>query len=121
MLDKFVGIPWGDKGRTVGAADCWGLTVLVYRTIGIELPHYAEDYTTAADSAQCASLLNGHRSEWSEVTSEIAYDLVLMTEGGAPRHVGIVVTPGLMLHMAPGRESVIENYRTGKYARRVVG
>lgn len=123
-LSAFVGLPWADKGRSEDGCDCWGLCCLVYRTaLAIELPSYSEFYATPADRKAVSGLIAGHQPEWSEVHGglERVLDLVLMTEAGIPRHIGIVARPGLVLHMAPGRESVIEPYTTGKVKHRLAG
>lgn len=123
-LDEFLGIPWADHGRTWDGADCWGLLVLIYRDVlGVELPHYADAYVTAADRRVCAQAIAGNRGDWVEVPAgqERRYDGVLMFEGREARHIGLVVDPGYLIHMVPGHESVVENYRTGPLSRRLAG
>jgi len=123
-LSPFVGVGWADKGRSTDACDCWGLVLLVYRAaFGIALPSYAEAYATPADRATVSGLIAGRRSEWAPVPAgqERPLDLVLMTEAGIPRHIGIVAGAGCVLHMVPQGESVIEPYTTGKIKHRVAG
>lgn len=123
-LSPFVGLPWADKGRSPDGCDCWGLVMVVYRAaLGIDLPSYAEQYATPADRAAVAALIAGHRSEWVEVPAgqERPLDLVLMTEAGIPRHIGLVAVPGYVLHMAGERDSIVEPYTTGKVKHRLAG
>lgn len=123
-LSRFVGMPWADKGRCEDGADCWGLVVIVFAiAAGITLPSYAEFYDSPADREAVSKLIDGHHSEWSEIQAgeERPLDLVLMMEAGRPRHIGIVVTQGFVLHIVPDRESVIEPYTTGKLRHRVSG
>jgi len=44
-----------------------------------------------------------------------------MSMGGRPRHVGVVVSPGLVLHIERGAGSLIEDYRSMRLRRRVLG
>lgn len=123
-LSAYVGLPWAEKGRGEDGLDCWGLLRLVYReTINCDLPSYSEAYVTTADRVALSALIAGELGPWREVPagSERVLDAVLMTEAGIPRHVGVVARPGLVLHMAPGRESVIEPYTTGKLRLRLAG
>jgi len=122
-FDRFVGIPYADKGRG-GALDCWGLVAKVFRELrGIELPSYAENYVTAEDRRAIAALIAGELDPWLEVSAgaEAAFDCILMREGGYPRHIGVVTRPGLVLHVMRGGTSQIERYRSGRLQSRVVG
>ena len=58
-FDRFVGIPYADKGRG-DSVDCWGLVWRVFHEMrGITLPSYAERYVTAHDRAAMAELIAG--------------------------------------------------------------
>lgn len=123
-FSPFVGIPYVDKGRDYSGADCWGLKWIVYRDVlGIELPSYSESYVTGADRVAMARLITGELDEWIEVSAgdERPFDGVLMREGAFLRHIGVVTTPGRLLHVQPGMTSCIERYRAGLLANRVVG
>jgi cell wall-associated NlpC family hydrolase len=124
LFDRFVGIPYLDKGRSLVGLDCYGLVRLVFRELrGIELPSYVADYATGADRTAIAHLIKGEIDAWDEVRAgdEIAFDGVLIREAGFPRHIGLVVTPGLMLHVERGETSRIERYRTGTFSHRIAG
>jgi cell wall-associated NlpC family hydrolase len=121
---RFVGLPYIDKGRGFDGCDCWGLLWLVYRDLrGVELPSYAERYVTGADRAAMAALIADELDPWTEIAAgqEHAFDGVLMREGRAIRHIGIVTEPGLLLHVQDGQSSQIERYRSGPLKHRVVG
>lgn len=123
-LSEFVGLPWADKGRGPQGYDCWGLFALVYRKrLAIELPSFSGAYVTAADRDAAAALIAGHQSPWREIAADAVRPLdgVVMLQGGAPCHVGLVAAPGLVLHMVPEGDSVIEPYTTGKLRRRIDG
>jgi hypothetical protein len=46
---------------------------------------------------------------------------VLIREGRCVRHIGVVTSPGKVLHVQPGGTSRIEPYRVGLLAQRIVG
>lgn len=123
-FDRYVGIPYADKGRG-DRLDCWGLLVKVYREqLGIELPSYADSYVTAADRVALAALIAGEMGPWRPIPAgeETTFDAVLMREGRFARHVGVVTEPGLLLHVSSdGICSAIERYRFGPLKNRVVG
>lgn len=121
---NYVGLPWLERGRDCTGIDCWGLLALFYRDVfGIDLPSFSDDYQTVADHAAVADLMNGNMSAWREVEAgtERFGDGVLMSIGGAPAHVGIVVKPGLVLHIERGTGSIIESYYGARLKRRVLG
>jgi cell wall-associated NlpC family hydrolase len=124
MLDRFVGIPFADKGRTFDGCDCWGLVRLVLAELrGIALPSYSEQYVAAEDRRALSELIAGELGPWREVPdgSEQPFDAVLMREGRFARHIGLVIAPGRLLHVEQGRTSCIERYRDGVIRPRVVG
>lgn len=121
-LSGYVGLPWRDGGRNLDGLDCYGLLALVYHSeLCLDLPSYT--YPTAEDSRAIASLIDGELSPWHEIPSgaETYLDAVLMLEAGLARHIGLVASPGYVLHMRPGFDSVIETYRGGKLRRRIAG
>ncbi|MGM4891273.1 NlpC/P60 family protein [Tardiphaga sp. 839_C3_N1_4] len=122
-FDRFVGLPYADKGRGP-TYDCWGLLLAVMRELrGIELPSYSDRYVTAEDREALAALIADELDPWDEIIAgqEQAFDAVLMREGRFPRHVGIVTEPGRLLHVSAGETSMIERYREGPLKHRVVG
>lgn len=103
-LDRYIGLPWLDRGVTADGCDCEGLLRLVYAgELGIDLVGPLD------------------RADWTPITagSERPLDAILIHQ--APWHVGIVVGRGMMLHMPEGRTSCIEPYTTGRWGRRVEG
>jgi cell wall-associated NlpC family hydrolase len=118
-VDRFVGLPWQDRGRTAAGVDCWGLVRLVYAgELGIDLPDHAGDYVDTGDRGAILPLVEDARADWWPVrTVARAGDLVLMRQ--APWHVGVVVGRGRMLHIPEGGTSCIEPYETGRWGNRV--
>jgi cell wall-associated NlpC family hydrolase len=126
MFDRYVGIPYADRGRDFAGCDCGGLLWLVFREhVGIELPSYDERYLTGADRAAMDALISGEIGDWREVErgSERRFDGVLMREGRSVCHIGLVTDPGRLLHVGSGvGSSVIERYGDGSMLKhRIVG
>jgi len=125
--DAYIGIPYAPQGSTIASADCWGLVRLVYREcLGLALPSYAEAYVTAEETAEIAALIAGARDvgPWAPVEPglEGVYDVALFR--GASRlasHVGIVTTPGTVLHQMLGGRSALTSYREGHWKHRLIG
>lgn len=125
MFDRYVGVPWIEKGREFEGCDCWGLLRLLYlNERGISVPSYSDSYENVDDRATLTALIRGEVSQsWGEIArgAEQIFDAVLMREGRALSHVGVVVAPGKLLHVERGGTSVIEPYRHGPLKHRVIG
>ncbi len=120
----YVGLPWADLGRDRSGCDCWGLARLVYaEQLGIDLPSYAGGYLCAAEAAEIDALVRGALDvgPWREVTVAREFDLVLFRRGPYDAHIGIVVAPGLMLHMMGLDAAKIEALSGPQWARRLRG
>lgn len=123
-LDDYVGLPWAERGRDRAGLDCWGLFGLVYRErLGIDLPSLRDDYLTVVDAALLVSLIEGNMGPWIEVPAgaERPGDGLMMTIGRQPRHIGVIQSPGFVLHIECGAGAVIESYRSVRLARRLAG
>lgn len=124
ILDRYVGIPFVDQGRTFAGVDCWGLVRLVYlEQLGIDLPSYDDAYRPLdeRERAELALLVEGSRPGWRRVETPAPFDLVLVRIAGVPCHVGLALPGGMMLHCSRGADSRIESYRSPKWAPRIEG
>jgi cell wall-associated NlpC family hydrolase len=121
---SYVGLPWRDKGRDRSGLDCWGLVRLVLaEQFRIEVPNYADQYVSAAEAEAVAHLMRGESGPWREIAWEIACpgDLVLCRFLGEPCHVGVLVAPGLMLHVQRGIDAALVRLDSPLWARRAIG
>lgn len=122
--NRYVGTPYHEFGHTFEGVHCWGLAVLVYaEELGIALPTYSGCYVSLEEQAQIAALVNGERSDpvWREVAGARTFDLVTFRRGRLETHIGIVVSPGLMLHVTADDQAKIEHYNTGRWQHRLTG
>lgn len=120
----FVGLPYVEFGRDRRGVDCWGLAVFVYaERLGITLPSYSGRYTSVEEHAELAALIGDVTSAgtWSEAAYPRAFDIAVFRRGREETHVGIVVSPGLMLHTSVGDHSRLEHYGTGRWGHRLSG
>jgi cell wall-associated NlpC family hydrolase len=117
----YVGIPFREHGRDRTGADCWGLVRIVYwDRYGIVLRDFGVScYRTTKDSPTIARLCAEEARNWERVEDPMEGDVILLKVEGLPRHVGVVVSPGVMLHVEWGLESILEGYTTPMWARRV--
>jgi probable lipoprotein NlpC len=122
---KYIGLPYHDLGRDMNGCDCWGLVRIAYNLeLGIELPAF-DGYGSSDDVAAvngvlaeqlvsdlCLPVIKGQERE---------FDVVVFRRGRLDSHVGIVVSPGQMLHIAEKDQARIEGYSEGYWAARLTG
>lgn len=108
---KYTGIPFISGGRDIAGLDCWGLVRLVYKEEHeIELPSYGEisarELTRIADRMEQDSC---DESTWLIATRPRQWDVVAMRWFSRPQigHVGLVVTPGTIMHIEEGTDVVV--------------
>jgi cell wall-associated NlpC family hydrolase len=123
--DAYIGLPFEEKGRGTDAVDCWGLALRVLldqRSIDT-LPSYTEDYVSTAERAELAAIFARDCDDWPwcEVTDAQPFDIALFNRAGVMCHVGIVVEPGLMLHVEAGCDSCLERFDGGRWLARFAG
>lgn len=130
-VNKYVGLPFEDKGRGPDAYDCWGVTrAVLLEQFQIEMPAFDKHYQHHHSDDQIAALFNPEvlchwrlQMEPSWETGKIgdAGDIIVMRFKGRPAHVGIVYEPGWFLHALLHMGVVRESYTSAKYATRVWG
>lgn len=98
--NKYINIPFVEKGRDFDGCDCWGLVRLVYdRELGIELPSFL-DYENTKDIRAISRMIreNQFGKDWFEVDEPQPYDVLVFRMMSAVAHVGVAVKKGLMIH-----------------------
>jgi cell wall-associated NlpC family hydrolase len=114
---SYIGIEFKDRGRDRSGLDCWGLVKLVYEELrGIHLPNYGG--VSADDLAAIAAEIDAgkHTINWLPIEQgrEESYDLAVMSAVGLGRagqlHVGVVTTPGHVLHIEEGRNALVSRF-----------
>jgi cell wall-associated NlpC family hydrolase len=88
---SFYGVPYDYGGSSRQAVDCSGLTMLVYRAVGLRLPHFADS----------------QKGMFRRVTDPLPGDLLFYTSGsGYAYHVGLYLSRGMMID-APHHGTVV--------------
>lgn len=119
---EYIGIPWLDRGRTRAGVDCWGLLWLVKgQQSGVWMPSYAEDYATAHDSEEIGALMRGEMHlRWKRIAEAEAepLDALMITEGGEPKHPGVIVARPYFLNVLAGTACALEDWTSSRWNRR---
>ncbi|OJF92663.1 phage tail protein [Rhizobium sp. 58] len=122
--DRYIGLPHLDLGRTREGCDCYGLARIIFeQELGISLPDY-RGYANCDERNEITALISGAALSpmWAPVAGQAAaYDIALFNRGRYASHIGIVASPGLMVHMAEAEHSRLEHYRSGLWSHRLVG
>jgi len=123
-IKKYIGIPFKSCGRDYSGLDCWGLLRLIYREMrGIQLSSYTNEYVDARFYDKVSDVVNAHIPEWLliERGMERPYDAVILRLRGLPIHIGMVVKPGLMIHVLAKVNTCLERYNTPMWDKRIRG
>lgn len=110
--DEYVGLPFKRMGRTREGLDCWGLVRLVLLEKGnLELPAYNTDDPDGAT-------IDLHSRVWPsiEIKDARALDVAILMNAVRigkrweymPIHIGIFTSPGRILHVVEGKQSITQ-------------
>jgi len=120
-FEKYIGIPFQEKGRDTSGVDCWGLVRLIYKQeYNINLPSFSEDYELS-DDARIGELFAQYQEGWETLSSPEPGCAVLFRMFGTESHIGVVVEGHKFIHVREGRDSVIESLESPKWSKRIVG
>ena len=121
--NKYVGIPFAEKGRTAQGVDCWGLVRLVYeQELGIVLPSYIEAYSSTQDKEVLAEVIaKESASRWVEKTDPQPFDVLVLRVEGLPYHVGLYTHGGKFIHCERGFNTVHMKLDSFHWKNRLTG
>lgn len=106
LAAPYIGLPFKRGGRDRTGLDCWGLVRMVLQDRkGLVLPSY-DHCDNEADTIKAAK----RGGDWIAVTSPQAFDVMVMLTpvagfGVAPLHVGVMLSPRMVLHVDEGGRS----------------
>ena len=107
--NKYMNIPYSDKGRTWQGCDCWGLVRLVlWEERNIKIPSYEADYKSSRTWGEISAAVDKYRSEWIEVKTPKSLDLVVLHCRALKTHIGIMIDQINMLNMLDGSNVSVE-------------
>ncbi len=111
-------------GTSSAECNCWELLRQVYLDNGIELPSYAGHRASPEELREAEQLVYREASgpNWQEVHAPAPGDAVLCWYlHKAPTHVGVMTSPGQMLHMQLGGVAALADLNSPFWERRIVG
>ena len=122
-LNKYIGIPYVNKGRNFDGCDCYGLVLLIYKNELKKSLLPADSYSNSEDLAQVyplikqgIALLDGYEVDIPEVG-----DIVVFRLRGVPSHIGIYVGGNQVIHIMRSTHSCIEKLNSRRLKGRVDG
>ena len=119
--NKYIGIPFLDKGRDINGIDCWGLVRLVYKQeYSIDLPNFSTNYE-AEDAERMSDLLAQYKEGWEKIDAPTEGCIVLFNILGVESHMGIAVSSTHFLHARERRDSAIESFESVAWRNRITG
>lgn len=112
--NKYLHIPFVEKGRLETGADCWGLARIIYlKELGVQLPSF-DEYTDTEDVESISQMIkdNQQASQWKlvEPGQEEMFDIVVFRMMGAVMHIGVVAKQGWMIHCQRGINTAHDEY-----------
>jgi len=120
-VERWIGLPFEDRGRGPRAFDCWGLArAVLFERRGVELPSW-DDYETTDDVAAIAIYVSKHVDRFERVESPREGSLVLLRCEGHRSHVGVCVGGTWFLHTLRGVCSALERFDSIGWSRRIEG
>lgn len=120
-FEKYIGIPYAEKGRDENGIDCWGLVRLIYKNeLDINLPSFSSEYQ-ASDNDRLEQLFAQYKEGWQPVDSPEVGDVVIFRIFGYESHIGVCIGDNKFLHVREARDSVIESLDNPKWSRRITG
>lgn len=123
-IEKYLAIPYRDRGRGFDGVDCWGLVGLVLpELIGAAPDPLLLDYASAESPRGVRHAIAAEAGRWDEVPlgHERLGDVLLLADRLLPSHVGIVLGDRMMLHATATAGVTVESYRTGRWRGAVRG
>ena len=120
-FEKYIGIPYVQKGRDENGVDCWGLVRLVYKNeLDINLPSFSAEYETS-DNERLEELFAQYKEGWESTDAPEAGDVVIFRIFGYESHIGVCIGDNKFLHVREARDAVIESLDNPKWSKRITG
>jgi len=120
-FEKYIGIPYTEKGRDESGVDCYGLVRLIYKNeLQIILPSFSAEYTQT-DTTRIEELIAQYKEGWESTEQAQTGDLVVFRIMGIESHIGLMINPTHFIHAREGKDSAIESIEAHKWHKRITG
>jgi cell wall-associated NlpC family hydrolase len=117
---KYLAIPYKERGRDFKGVDCWGLVRLfLLNEFKIEIGNFNQ--YSVANLEEVKQVAEIEKKNWITVQSPEVGDVaeIQMTKRGW--HVGVIVHPGLILHISNDRFSEMSTLTSPLICRSIKG
>jgi cell wall-associated NlpC family hydrolase len=101
VAEQYLGTPYRSGGTTSNGVDCSGLTVAVYREVGVKLPRNSDEQARVGEPVSRDHLAPG--------------DLIFFGSSGNVSHVGIYKGDGEFIHASTSARQVRFDRLDSKY------
>lgn len=121
--NKYIHIPFKEKGRDEKGADCLGLTRIILKNeCGIILPSFDDLYENTIDKDSVSGAIKTVQKElFKTVEKPIPFDVVILKMCGLPMHIGIVTKTNFMIHCSKDIGVSHEKYTGMKWKDKIIG
>lgn len=120
--NRYVGLPWDEKGVSFEGINCWGLIVLFYRTeLGIILPDYHNEYDSAVSRQSYEVFRRETDANFRLVDTVKLHDVYVFKTGSVAQHVGLAIPDNLMIHIQKDQTSTAERPKSSEWKPKLAG
>jgi cell wall-associated NlpC family hydrolase len=107
IIEKYLGIPYQHRGRTLTGLDCWGFLKLVYADLGVRLFDIEDLEYSKVWGLEGRDYFKAHYfHDWAEVKEpEILDGVLFVNSRRIANHAGIVLSNKRFIHCC--RQGVI--------------
>lgn len=113
-MEKYLGIPYKQGGRSVEGLDCLGLVLMIQKDLG-----FLVDDPTEYDQVDREIFLSNYGRYWTEVKEPRYGDVILFRIGKFPDHVGVYIDKDKFIQVIEGCNTHIAKLHS--YNSRIVG
>lgn len=100
IIDKYLGIPYKHRGRTMDGLDCWGFLKLVYADLGFRLFDIEDlEYGQAWGLRNKDYFKENYVNDWNKVEiPEVLDGVLFLNSRGVANHAGVVFKDRKFIH-----------------------
>jgi sulfur carrier protein ThiS len=119
--NKYIGIPYQEKGRDENGIDCWGLVRLIYKQeYDIDLPSFVNDYAEN-DTLRIQDLIAQYKEGWAQLEQPEEGCVVLFRILGTESHIGVAISATHFVHARENYSSAVESFDSTSWKNRIIG
>ncbi len=98
IIKKYLGIPYKNRGRDLSGLDCWGLVLMIYKDININLPDL-EKYDIKWSYKGKNYIMERYTNDWVRVDKPRLLDIILIKNSkGIVNHAGVMLDSSKFIH-----------------------